>query len=46
MNNTSSKISIENKMEIIKKLKNEIIINYEGNTLFDSTVVFMERDLN
>lgn len=43
---TSSKISIEKKMEVVKKLKSESVIDYEGDTLFDSTVVFIVRDLS
>jgi transcriptional regulator CtsR len=46
LNSTSPKISIDKKMDVIKRLKDEKIINYPDGELFSSTVVYVERDLN
>jgi archaellum component FlaC len=45
-NNTSTKISIEKKIEAIKKMKEDALVNYQGDTLFDYTIVFLVRDLS
>lgn len=42
---TSNKISIKSKMIIIERLKVEKIIDYEGENLFESTILFIVRDL-
>jgi hypothetical protein len=42
---TSPKISILNKMNIIEKLKEEKSIDYEGDNIYESTILFLVRNL-
>ncbi|MDD3878326.1 MAG: hypothetical protein PHT69_17030 [Bacteroidales bacterium] len=42
---TSNKISISDKMKIIEKLKTEKIIDYQGDIIYESTIIFIIREL-